>query len=70
MDPEVRENLYQGMNGPTIFEIAHQSDRKIFECAQLLPNRVEVKECLCWMLSCPVTGIDHRDGNGIGHLLS
>src|SRR5512139_3900619 len=27
MDSKVGENLHQGMNGPTIFEITHQSDR-------------------------------------------
>src|SRR4030043_2173822 len=36
MDPEVRENLYQGMNGSTIPEITHQSDRKILKRAQPL----------------------------------
>src|SRR5205807_4701450 len=57
---EFRERVGEGMDRPSILEVADQGDVLSLESSLLVPDRVEVQEGLRRMLPCAVARVDDR----------
>ena len=67
MDPESRQRIDQGMDGPPVLEIPADHHGQPFQTALFFLQGIEVTEGLSRMLMTPISCIDYRNIGILGH---
>src|SRR5256885_10168349 len=59
MGPELRQGVREGMDRPSVLEVANQRDILALEGSLLIPDRIEIEQGLRRVLSRAIARIDH-----------